>query len=470
MPYPYHKLTSHDISALTSLVEPARAVAGADIKDEYFHDEMPEYGVYRPELLLEPVSSAEVSAVMRYAYEHNIPITARGGGTGLSGGAACKYGGVLLSLLRMNRIDPVDMGNMTITAQPGALLCEVAEAASAAGLFYPPDPGERTASIGGTVITNAGGMRAVRYGLTRDYVRAIEAVLPDGEIVRFSSNVVKNTTGYDLKDLVIGSEGTLCVLTPVTLKLLPAPEYSQTLVIPFPALEPCIDTVSKLLRLSFIPTAVEFIEKELLDMVETHLNKPFPDRSGEAYLLVMYDGMTLAEVDAACALAAETCLEAGALDVKLANSADRISMVWSVRGAVLEGMKAASAAQEEADVVVPLTKIAEFVKIAKDIGRRYSIRIITVGHAGDGNIHTELLRDEGMSDADWKSGTGACLRDLYAAAKEFGGQLSGEHGIGNGRVGYLESFVGKRMHELYKSVKRAFDEKNILNPGKVVEL
>jgi len=470
VPYPYHKLTEADIAALTAITGSARATASDDISEDYYHDEMPEYGIYQPELLLEPVSAAEISAVMKYAYEHNIPVTVRGSGSGLAGGATCKYGGILLSVMRMNKIDPVDMENMTVTTEPGALLCDVADVAAAAGLFYPPDPGERTASIGGTVITNAGGMRAVRYGLTRDYVRCIEAVLPDGEAVKFSSNVVKNVTGYDLKDLIIGSEGTLCILTSVTLRLLSAPNCSHTLVIPFSSLGPCVDTVSKLLRLNFVPTAVEFIEKELLDIVETYLNKPFPDRSGEAYLIVMYDGASKDEVNRACAAAAEVCMEAGALDVKIANTADRIGMVWAVRAAVLEGMKAASADQEEADVVVPLARITEYVKTAKEIGKKYDIRVITAGHAGDGNIHTQLLRKEEMSDDDWHENTRACLEEIYAVAKEFGGQLTGEHGIGNARLEYLESFVGKRMHDLFKSVKRAFDEKNILNPGKVVEL
>jgi len=470
VPYPYHKLTNNDIVALTAMTDPARVTVGADISEDYYHDEMPEYGIYPPELFLEPVSTSEVSAVMRYAYKHNIPVTARGSGSGLAGGANCKYGGIMLSVMRMNKIDPVDMGNMTITTQPGALLCDVADVAAEAGLFYPPDPGERTASIGGTVVTNAGGMRAVRYGLTRDYVRTIEAVLPDGEIVRFSSNVVKNVTGYDLKDLIIGSEGTLCILTSVTLKLLSAPKYSYTLVVPFPALEPCVDTVSKLLQLNFVPTAVELVEKELLDIVETYLNKPFPDKSGEAYLIVMYDGASKKEVNDACESASEVCMKAGALDVKIANTADRIGMVWTVRGAILEGMKAASADQEEADVVVPLARITEYVKIAKEIGRKYDIRVMTAGHAGDGNIHTQLLRREGMSDDDWLTNTRACLKEIYAATKEFGGQLTGEHGIGNGRIEYLEGFVGKRVHDLFKSVKLAFDEKNILNPGKIVEL
>lgn len=468
MPFPYNKMTPEGVAYIKSVTDSQRVKTGEEIQKDYFHDEMPEYGIFPPEVYVEALTTEEVAAVMKYGYENNIPVTARGAGTGLAGGATCKCGGILLSLMKMNKIEPVDKMNMTVTAQPGALLTEVAAAAEEAGLFYPPDPGERTASIGGTVITNAGGMRAVRYGVTRDYVRAIEAVLPDGSIVNFSSNVVKNTTGYDIKDLIIGSEGTLCIATRVTLKLIPAPNCTQTLVLPFSSLASCIDCVPKLLTLPFIPTAVEFLERELLDIVERQLNKLFPVPEGEAVLIVMYDGSSKEELNKACDLAAETALAAGALDVKLANSPERIGSVWSVRAAILEGMKADSIAQEECDVVVPRAKIAEYVKEAKAIGRKYGIRVEPCGHAGDGNIHTEMLRDPGMTDAEWKKNTHACLTELYAKSKEFGGQLSGEHGIGNGRLDYLEDFVGTRMNELFKSIKLAFDPKLVLNPEKIV--
>ena len=218
MPFPYKKMTEEDFAYLRGVTAPERVWVGDEIAREYYHDEMPEYGVFPPELYVEVMDKQEVSRIMKYAWEQNIPVVVRGAGTGLAGGANCKYGGILLSVMKMNKMVCLDKANMTITVQPGMLLTEVAAAAAAEGLFYPPDPGEKTASIGGNVITNAGGMRAVRYGLTRDFVRCIEAVLPDGEIVQFSSNVVKNTTGYDIKDLVIGSEGTLCILTEVTLK------------------------------------------------------------------------------------------------------------------------------------------------------------------------------------------------------------------------------------------------------------
>ena len=469
MAYPYKKMTQADFGRIRSLTDPSRVWVGDEIAYEYHHDEMPEYGVYPPELYVEAINREEVSAIMAYAYQENIPVVCRGGGTGLAGGAICKYGGIMLSVMRMNKIFPVDHKNQTITVEPGAFLVDVKTAAEAAGLFYPPDPSEKTASIGGTVITNAGGMKAVRYGLTRDFVRCMEVVMPDGSIMEFSSNVVKNTTGYDLKDLVIGSEGTLCILTQVTLKLLPAPTCTCTLVMPFHSLEACADMVPKVLELPFIPTAIEFLERELIEIVERCLNKPLPVKEGEAVLIVMYDASSQQELDSAVDAAAEAALANGALDCYIANTPERAASVWAVRGGILEGMKADSVAQEECDVVVPRAHIAEYVKQAKRIASRYGIRVEPCGHCGDGNIHTELLRGPGMSDEEWKEATHASLTELYALSKQLGGQLSGEHGIGNGRIEFLKDFAGPRLISLYKSIKLAFDDKLILNPGKIFE-
>lgn len=468
MPFPYHKLTPEDIDCLRELTSPDRVYEGAAIKEEYTHDEMPEYGIYMPDLVIEAANAGEVCAVMKYAYEKNIPVVPRGAGTGLAGGATAKYGGIVLSLMKMNRILEIDMANLSMTVEPGVLLMDVGAAANEHGLFYPPDPGERTASIGGTVMCNAGGMRAVRYGVTRDFVRSIEAVLPDGELVRFSSNVVKNTTGYDVKDLVIGSEGTLCIATQITLKLIPLPKCSYSLVVPFDSLEACIETVPKILQSHLQPTALEFMERDVIGFVENHLGKEFPDRSADSYLLITFDGSTKEEVERYCDDAAQICFEAGAKDVLLCNSDERKDSVWSVRGSVLEGIKADTSSEEECDVVVPRSRIADYVKEAKKIGAKHQVRIVTIGHAGDGNIHTELLRDD-LTDEEWKDRSAKVLAELSELSKEYGGQMSGEHGIGHGRVKALHTFVGDRMFSLFQSIKLAFDEKNILNPGKVVE-
>ena len=469
MAFPYKTMTPADYDSIRSMPAPERVLVGDEIPETYFHDEMPEYGIFPPELYVEVLNKEEISAIMAYAYKENIPVTCRGAGTGLAGGATCKYGGIMLSVMRMNKIEPVDKKNQTITAEPGALLQDIQAAAAAEGLFYPPDPGEKTASIGGNVSTNAGGMKAVRYGLTRDFVRCVEAVLPDGSILNFSSNVVKNTTGYDIKDLVIGSEGTLCILTKVTLKLIPQPVCSATLVIPFATLEDCADMVPKVLALPFVPTAIEFLEQELLEIVERTMEKALPVKEGAALLIVMYDAATQEELDKAVHLAAAASLDNGGLDCFVADTPERAAAVWSVRGSILEAMKLDSVSQEECDVVVPRSEIAQYVKQAKRIAQRHGLRVEPCGHCGDGNIHTELLRGPEQSDEEWHTATRAALTELYALAKELGGQMSGEHGTGNGRLTYLKEFVGDRMIRLYKAVKLAFDDKLILNPGKMIE-
>lgn len=469
MPYPYKKMNDADFSNIRRITSPARVKVGAEISEEFYHDEMPNYGSYPPELYVEVISEEEISEIFKYCYAENIPVVVRGAGTGLAGGSSCKYGGIMMSVMRMNRIFPVDHKNHTVTCEPGALLTDVQEAVLAEGLFYPPDPGEKGSSIGGNVTTNAGGMKAVRYGLTRDFVRCIRVVLPDGSIEQFSSNVVKNTTGYDLKDLVIGSEGTLCVITQVTLKLLPKPEYTATLVIPFDSLEACADMVPEVLALPYIPTAIEFLERELLEIVERTLDRKLPVKEGAAVLIVMYDATSQEELDSAVHCCATASLEQGAIDVHVADTPDRAAQVWSVRGGILEGMKMDSVMQEECDVVVPRSEIATYVKEAKRIALSHGIRVEPCGHCGDGNIHTEMLRGPEMSDEDWENATTACLKELYALSKRLGGQLSGEHGIGNGRIGYFKEFVGPGIIRLHKAIKLAFDEKLILNPGKVIE-
>lgn len=469
MSYPYKKMTEEDFEYIRQITSADRVYTGDAINTEYYSDEMPEYGVYPPELMVKVINTEEVSKVMAYAYEQNIPVVCRGAGTGLAGGAICKYGGIMLNIMNMNKIYPIDHKNLTLTVQPGALLSDIQAAAKSEGLFYAPDPGEKSASIGGNVATNAGGMKAVRYGLTKDFVRCFEAVLPDGSIENFSSNVVKNTTGYNLKDLIIGSEGTLAIITEITLKLLPQPVETCTLLIPFNSLEECADMVSRLIALPATPTAIEFMEKELLEIVERTLDKKLPTTEGNAVLLVMYDTNSKEEMDLAVETAAEEALQNGAIDVFVADTPKTQAQVWGVRGSILEGMKADSVSQEECDIVVPRDKIAEYVHEARKITDRLGLRVEPCGHCGDGNIHTEILRGPEISDEDWKSSTETAIKELYALAKRLKGQMSGEHGIGNGRIEYLEEFAGPRMIRLYKAVKLAFDDRLILNPGKIVE-
>lgn len=463
----YHKITPDDIMHLQKITSVDRVFYGEAIQYEYHHDEMPEYGVYAPDAVVQAASAGEVSEIMKYANTHRIPVTPRGAGTGLAGGAVAIYGGIVLSLEKMNRILEWDLENLTVEVEPGVLVMELADAAIEKDLFYPPEPGEKTASVGGNVMTNAGGMKAVRYGVTRNYVVSMEVVLPDGTILNLSSNVVKNTSGYDLKDLVIGSEGTLCIATKLRMRLIPLPKFSNTLLVPYNSMEACVKTVPKFINSTLEPTAIEFMPQKLLLDAEKYLGKVMPHKSADSYLILMFDAVTKEEVEKACDMAAEICFAAGALDVFLCNTEERKDAVWSVRAAALEAIKASTTDSDECDIVVPRNRIADFVIFTEQKMKEIGIRISIQGHAGDGNMHLQLCRDE-MPEPVFEEKKPQMMRALFGKAKEIGGQVSGEHGIGHAKADYLREFVGEDMERLYRGIKLAFDEHCILNPGKVI--
>ena len=463
---PYKKITTDDLEFLKKITAPDRIYTGREINDDFTHDEMTEYGKFSPEVVVEALTNHEISSLMRYAYEHNIPVTPRGSGTGLCGGAVALYGGILLSVAKMNKILEIDEDNLTVTVEPGVLLMELAKAVAEKELFYPPDPGEKTATIGGNVMTNAGGMRAVKYGVTRDYVRGMEVVLPDGDMLAIGGKVAKNSSGYSVKDLFIGSEGTLGIVTKLVLKLLPLPKKTISLLAPFPTLNDCIDTVPVLFKSKLIPTAVEFMEKEVIAAAEEYLGKAFPDKSADSYLLLTFDGNATAEVEKASDRAAGVLLQAGAIDVLIADTEERLETIWTARGAFLEAIKSSTSQMDECDVVAPLNRVGEYIKYVKQLEAQEQIRIESFGHAGDGNIHIYLCKDA-LSDEDWQVKRDTIMQALYEKAVAFGGQVSGEHGIGHAKRAYLAESIGNRGMELNKAIKKAFDPKLILNPGKV---
>lgn len=467
MKHEYNTIDQQGIDYLKKVTAPDRVYDGDAIKEEYSHDEAPEYGKYMPDAVVEALTTEEVSKIMKFAYDNCIPVTPRGAGTGLSGSAVAIYGGIVLSLARMNKILNIDLENLSADVEPGVLLMDLASEAVKHDLMYPPEPGERSATLGGNVMTNAGGMRAVKYGVTRDYVRALEVVLPDGSIINLSSNVAKNSSGYALKDLVIGSEGTLCIVTRITLRLLPLPKKSTSLLASYATLAQCIDTVPKFSAAKLIPTALEYMQRDVIDAAEEFLGKSFPEKDSNAFLIITFDGNTKTEVDTYCDVAAKICLESGANDVYICDTDERKEPVWSVRGATLEAIKATSDELDECDVVVPRNKIAEFEKYARQVCGEVQLRLTTIGHAGDGNVHVSLCRDH-MPENRWHEKVKYVLDRLYKRAKELGGQVSGEHGIGHVRIDALRDFLGERTFELFKAIKRAFDEKNILNPGKII--
>lgn len=463
----HKKVNDKDLEFLRGIINKSRIYTGQDIIDDYTHDEMMEYGKYAPDVVVEVMTTEEVSRIMEYAYNNRIPVTPRGSGTGLCGGAVTIHGGILLSMIRMNKILEIDEENIMARVESGVLLMDLAKAVEEKGFFYPPDPGEKSATIGGNVMTNAGGMRAVKYGVTRDYVRGMKVVLPNGSVIRTGGKIIKNSSGYSLKDLLVGSEGTLGIVTEITLGLLPLPNKVVSLLVPFPTLEQCIEAVPAILRSRSNPTAVEFMQREVIEAAEQYLGKVFPDKSSNAYLLLSFDGDSKEEIEKTYDPVAKLCLEHGAIDVFISDTEERQESIWAARGAFLEAIASSTPTMDECDVVVPKDKVAEFVKFAHSLEREYGFRVRSFGHAGDGNLHVYVLGDESPEEV-WKQGVQALMQRLYDKAIEMEGQVSGEHGIGHAKVGFLEQSLGGPVIDIMAGIKRTFDPRDILNPGKVV--
>ena len=461
----YNKLTQNDIDALIKIVGSDSVLTGKDISPDYSHDELG--GIEKmPEALVRVVSTEQISAIMKLAYERCIPVTVRGSGTGLVGAAVAVCGGILLETTKMNKILELDRENLTVTVQPGVLLMELAAFVEENDFLYPPDPGEKSATIGGNISTNAGGMRAVKYGVTRDYVRALTVVLPNGEILKLGAKVAKNSSGYSLKDLIIGSEGTLAIITEAVLKLVPLPKVSVSLLVPFPDMKSAIEAVPHIIRSKVTPTAIEYMSRDTILFSESYLGKKFPDTKNDAYILLTFDGATDAQVEEDMKTVAELCLEIGALDAYIVDTEERKKSVWSARGAFLEAIKASTTEMDECDVVVPVNKVDEFIKFTHALADELNIRIPSFGHAGDGNLHIYVCRDA-LDKENWESKLSEAFDRMYKTAEEMGGLVSGEHGIGYAKKEFLKRQYGQTPITLMAGIKRVFDEKNILNPGKI---
>lgn len=461
----YQKVTAEDIAALQQIVGESEVFFGDAINEDYSHDELG--GISQmPEVLVRVHSTEEVSAIMKLAYERNIPVTVRGSGTGLVGAAVPIHGGILLETTKMNKILKLDDQNLTVTVQPGVLLMELAAFAEEHDFLYPPDPGEKSATIGGNISTNAGGMRAVKYGVTRDYVRSLTVVLPNGEIQTFGASVAKNSSGYSLKDLIIGSEGTLAIICEAVLKLVPLPKVSVSLLVPFPDMKSAIEAVPHIIRSKVTPTAIEYMSRDTILFSESYLGKKFPDTKNDAYILLTFDGNTEAQVEQDMSTVADLCLQIGALDAYIVDTDERKKSVWSARGAFLEAIKASTTEMDECDVVVPGNQVDTFIKYTHELAAEFNVRIPSFGHAGDGNLHVYICRD-GLNDEDWENTLSAIFDRMYEKSVELGGLVSGEHGIGYAKKEFLKRQYGETPISLMQGIKQVFDPKNILNPGKV---
>ena len=391
----YNKVNDDIIEQIKNSVS-GKVYVGEEINEDFFHDEMPIYGSGMPEVLVDAHTAEEVSAILKICNENKIPVLARGAGTGLTGAGVAIKNGIMINMQTMNQILEYDEGNMVVRVQPGVLLHDLAEDCLTKGYMYPPDPGEKYATLGGNVATNAGGMRAVKYGTTRDYVRSMQVVLPNGEITNFGAVVSKSSTGYSLKDLMIGSEGTLGIITELTLKIVPAPQAVITLIVPFENLDDCISTVPKLFSANLHPQAIEFMERKIVLASEKYIGKEtFPKTidgvEANAYLLITFDGDSEEGIYDVLEQASEVLVENGAIDCLVADTPNSIKDAWAARSSFLEAIETQYELLDECDVVVPITKIADYINFVNAEAENYMFDVQSFGHAGDGNLHIYTL-------------------------------------------------------------------------------
>ena len=409
--------------------------------------------------LVFPVSTEEVSAIAKFAYENKIPLTPRGAGTNLVGSTVPHDGAIIIDFSLMNRVLELDKENFTAWVEPGVILEDFQKYVESEGLFYPPDPGEKRASIGGNISTNAGGMRAVKYGVTRNYVMALELVKSDGTVITVGTKNRKDTTGLDLKDIVIGSEGTLAIITKCLLRLIGKPEKSLSVLVGFNSLKAGIEAVPKILKANLNPTALEFIERKVVKLGEDFLKIKFPLES-EAYLLLTFDG-SKEEIDSAFSKLGEV-LKSSAEKIISLDDSELSQNVWRIRGCLVKAVEAVSE-QEPLDIVVPISKIPDFVEFVNELESQSGMQMISFGHAGDGNVHLCVVRGN-RSDEEWETELHANLEKLYAKAHNLEGLISGEHGLGVSKRDFFFKETPAANVALMNSVKQTFDPQGILNP------
>ncbi len=444
----------------------------AEKLEPYGHDEIAEaHYAHAPDAVVRPNSADEIAAVLKLANRERIPVTPRAAGSGLSGGAVPVHGGIVLSVDRMNRILEIDTENLMVTVEPGVVTNEINEKLAELGLFYAGYPMSlETCCIGGNVAENAGGGKAVKYGVTGRYVTGLEVVTPTGEIVSLGGKRVKDVTGYNLVQLMVGSEGTLGVFTKIVLKLLPLPKASVDLLCLFKTARDAIDAVPAIMTGGgIIPTAIEFMDQTSFQAACDYLNETIPYKTAGAMLLITVDGSDQAQVEREYEEIGEQCLASGAIEVYVADNSTTSERIWKVRRNIAEAFKIVSPHQSLEDVVVPIAAIPEMVAGLQELSRKHGVAIPCYGHAGDGNLHATPVMNPDWSVAEWHERLPVILADLYQLTASLGGTISGEHGIGHKRKAFMPLVMDSACLELMRSVKRAFDPNGILNPGKILD-
>jgi len=463
----YKQPEESDIRYFIELIGSGHVFSDSENLLKYSKDETEDLS-FLPAVVLKPKNTEEVSGIVKYCNEHVIPLTAIGARTGLSGGALCVHGGVALSMERMNKILKIDELNQQVITEPGVITQELQEAVAARGLYYAPDPASRgSCSIGGNIAENSGGPHALKYGVTKDFVLNLEVVLANGEVIWTGANTLKNSTGYNLTQLVVGSEGTLGIVTKAVLKLIPLPQRNILLLVPFRDASKACEAVAAIFKAGITPSALEFMERDAIDLVLNYVDDaklPVGDEV-RAHLLIEVDGNDENALMLDCERIAQVVAEHDALEPLFADSEAQKDELWKLRRKVGEAVKAHSIYKEE-DTVVPRYELPKLLKGVKEIGEKYGFRTVCYGHAGDGNLHVNILK-ESLSDQAWKNMLNDAITEIFELTVSLGGTISGEHGIGLVQKEFLTIAFLPEAIRIQKLLKHAFDPKKILNPGKI---
>jgi glycolate oxidase len=462
----FNKITAELLSAINAIVGDDAVITQHENMEKYSHDETEDL-TYYPEVVVKPGSPEQISALMKLCNRHLIPVTPRGAGTGLSGGALPVKGGVLLSMERFNQILNIDEGNLQATVEPGVITETFIDTVAEKSLLYPVDPASKgSCFIGGNVSHGSGGPRVVKYGTIREYILNLQVVLPDGQIIWTGANTLKYASGYNLTQLMIGSEGTLGIITKIVVKLVPKPTQDALLLASFSNNESACGAVSAIFRAGIVPSALEFMERRGVEWVMEHDEISFDLKDGiEAFLLIEVDGTNQDVIFSDCEKINEVLEQFDCRDVLFADSSGQKEELWRLRRTMAVSVKSNSVYKEE-DTVVPRAQLPQLIKGIKEIGNKYGFESICYGHAGDGNLHVNIIKGN-MSDDAWHNQLKDGIREIFELTVSLGGTLSGEHGIGLVQKEFMPVKYSNVHFELWRGIKKVFDPNGIMNPGKI---
>lgn len=457
------------IDAFKKIVGEQYVFVDEEVLQHYAHDETEDLHFF-PDVVIKPANAEEISGILKICNQYKIPVTPRGAGTGLSGGALPHLGGVLLSMERMNKIIEIDERNLQVVTESGVITEVLQDAVKTKNLFYPPDPSSRgSCMIGGNISENSGGPKAVKYGVVKDYVLNLEVVLPSGEIMWTGANVLKNATGYNFTQLIVGSEGTLAIVTKAVLKLIPLPKHDLLMLVPFRNAENACAAVSAIFTAGYTPSAMEFMERDALEWGVRYIDDAIVhiDDDVQAHLLIEVDGNDVDVLMKEMEGISEVAMRFDCGEILFADDAQQKAQLWKLRRRVPEAVKSHSVYKEE-DTVVPRAELPLLLKGVKETGRKYGFQSVCYGHAGDGNLHVNIIKGN-LTEEQWNGSLKNGIIEIFELVKKLGGTISGEHGIGLVQKEYLPIVFDETQMRLMKEVKKIFDPNNILNAGKIFD-